>query len=336
LCHDERARDFLIALAARERLDGWVLFPTSDESAKLLALHHESLRERFVLTIPPWDIFSMAYDKRLTYRLAATIGVDCPVTYYPTSRDAVEGLDCRFPVILKPAIKESHNAFTAGKAWRIANRQELLARYDEARSLVSPDTILVQELIPGGSAGQFSFAALCVDGRVLVSLTARRVRQFPDDFGVATFVETTAQPTIDASSRRLLAAMGHTGLVEMDYIQDVHDDRYYLLDVNPRPWSWHSLGRRAGMDFPYLLWQLVHDQPLTMSDVRTAKWIHLVPDLQGALRQARRGQLDVLAYLRSMTEPKEGAVFALDDPVPGLVELLLLLRDRLRRPYNAR
>ncbi len=256
--------------------------------------------------------------------------MECPPTYYPANRVELEVLPCTFPVILKPAIKESQNAFTAGKAWRIANREELLARYEEACSLVPAATILVQELIPGGETSQFSFAALCQDGSIVVCLTARRARQYPDDFGVATFVETVDQPQVVAPSARILAAMHHTGLVEMDYIHDSRSGRYYLLDVNPRAWSWHAMGRSAGMDFPYLVWQLVHGQPVRGGPARAARWIHLIPDLQGALQKARHGKLDVLPYLRSLLEPKEGAVYAPDDPVPGLMEPLLLLRDRIR------
>ena len=44
---------------------------------------------------------------------------------------------------------------------------------------------MVQELVPGDGAAQLSFAALCADGEVLASLTARRVRQYPMDFGRA-------------------------------------------------------------------------------------------------------------------------------------------------------
>ena len=44
-------------------------------------------------------------------------------------------------------------------------REELLARYDEACSQVAPDLVMVQELIPGGGNTQFSYAALCLDGR---------------------------------------------------------------------------------------------------------------------------------------------------------------------------
>jgi predicted ATP-grasp superfamily ATP-dependent carboligase len=327
-----RQRDYLLELGARAGLDGWALYPTSDESAKVLARHHAELAGRYLLTVPAWDIFSIAYDKRLTYRLAEQIGVDIPATYYPGDRDEVAALPCTFPVILKPAIKESDNAFTSGKAWRVENRCELLARYDEASSLVPRDTILVQEMVPGGAAAQLSFAALCTEGDILAWVAARRVRQYPDDFGIATFVVTVEQPAVEPPARRLLAAMHYTGLVEMDFIRDARDDRYYLLDVNPRPWSWHALGRRAGLDFPYLLWEALHGRCAGLGSGKTgARWLHAIPDLQGALLKARQGRLDVAAYARTLIGPSEGAVFAHDDPLPGLMEPALLLRQRLRR-----
>src|SRR5260370_41800901 len=82
-----------------------------------------------------------------------------------------------FPAILKPATHASVNRFTADKAWRVENRGELLARYREAREMIPAELILVQELIPGGGEFQFSYAALCRDGKPIVSLTARRTRQ---------------------------------------------------------------------------------------------------------------------------------------------------------------
>src|SRR5437660_10118455 len=54
--------DGLLALAARHALDGWALFPTTDEAAALVGRHHALLGERFTLTSPPWDVVRWAYD----------------------------------------------------------------------------------------------------------------------------------------------------------------------------------------------------------------------------------------------------------------------------------
>src|SRR4051812_34614330 len=77
--------EYLLKLASSYHLEGWVLFPTGDEPAALLAHRHSELKDRFRLTTPTWEVLRWAYDKRLTHRLAADAGVDYPKTYYPAS-----------------------------------------------------------------------------------------------------------------------------------------------------------------------------------------------------------------------------------------------------------
>ncbi|HZU07179.1 MAG TPA: ATP-grasp domain-containing protein [Chloroflexota bacterium] len=319
-------RDYLLALGARYGLAGWVIFPTRDETVALLAREHAALSRCFRLATPPWPVTRWAYDKRLTYHLAAKSGVDYPRTYQPPSAAAVATLDCPFPALLKPAIKEPFYRQTHAKAWRVDDRATLLARYAEACALIAPEEVLVQELIPGGGEAQFSYAALCLAGRPLASLVARRVRQHPMDFGHAsTYVETVEEPAVEAAAQRLLAAMGYTGLVEVEFKRDPRDGRFKLLDVNARTWGWHTLGRRAGVDFPFLLWRLLHGEPPPPSRARPGvRWMRLLTDLPTAAGEIARGRLAPRAYLRSLVGDREGAVFAWDDPLPALLELALV------------
>lgn len=323
----------LLSLGKRFRLDGWALFPTGDETVALIARHHAQLMKQFTLTTPPWEVVRWGHDKRLTYRLAEELGIDYPRTYYPNSQDEVAVLNCDFPVILKPAIREGSNPFTHAKAWRAEDREALLARYDEARMLVSPEVIMVQEIIPGGGAAQFSFAALCVNGRPLASLVAQRARQYPIDFGrSSSYVETVEQPEVEESARSLLATIGFTGLVEVEFKRDARDGRYKLLDINPRIWGWHTLGRRAGMDFPYLIWSLIQGKALSELRARPGiRWVRAVTDLPTVAVEICRGHLTLYSYLRSLRGPLECAILALDDPVPALLEVPLLSYLALRR-----
>jgi D-aspartate ligase len=320
---DSEQLNYLFALAARHRLDGWALFATSDESTMLLARHHAALSSCFRMTVPPWDRLRCAYDKRLTYRLAADIGVDHPRTFYPKSRDDLSNLDCSFPVILKPAFKKHLNRFTRDKAWRVDDRQALAARYAEAVELVGPSVVMVQELIAGGGETQFSYAALCADGRTLASVTARRTRQYPVEFGrSSSLVETCDLPAVEGPARRLLAAMRYTGLVEAEFKYDRKDGRYKLLDVNPRVWTWHGLCGPAGVDFPYLLWRAIHGEHVPELRGRAGlRWVRMSTDLAAAATDIVRGRLSLRAYFRSLKGPLEFAAFAADDPMPALLRV---------------
>src|SRR5258708_2920435 len=255
---------YLLEVAERYQLDQWVLFPTSDETAALLSKFHGELSCRFRVSTPNWNVLRWAYDKRLTYRLAAEERVDYPSTILPGTEADLEGVS--FPC---PA----------------ANREELLARYREARDLIPPDLILVQERIPGGGEAQFSYAALCCDGQPIASLTARRTRQYPIDFGYSSsFVETLDVPEIVAPSRRLLAALPYPALFQVYHTLVTRNGRYKLLDINPRLWTWATLGARAGIDFPYLLWQMLLGLPVQEKVGRTdVRWVRMITDVPAAI-----------------------------------------------------
>src|ERR1700730_6606426 len=327
---------YLSELADRYDLDQWVLFPTSDESAALLSKFHATLSSRFRVSTPAWEVLRWAYDKRLTYRLAAEQQVDYPATIYPASEVALQAAACSFPAILKPATHAVVNRFTADKAWPVANRDELLARYRNARELVPPDLILVQELIPGGGESQFSYAALCCDGQPIASPPARPPRQYPIDFGYSSsFVETLDIPEIVAPSRRLLAAIRYTGLVEIEYKFDARDGRYKLLDINPRLWTWSPLGCRAGVDFPYLLWQMLTGNSVPQqTGLAGARWVRMSTDFPAAIHLMLRGLLSPAAYLRSLRGPLEFALLASDDPLPGLLDLPLFAFKHFYTAYK--
>jgi len=323
---EEAKVNFLVNLADRERIRDWVLFPTGDEGAALVARHHKMLGEHFQLTTPPWDVLQWCYDKRLAYRLADKVGVDHPWTLYPANSEQVAASDCPYPVILKPAYCSTFNRFTASKAWRIDNREQLLARYEEAKTLVDPGALMIQELIPGGGESQFSYTALCKDGWPMASLIARRARQIPMDFGRAsTFVETVDDPATSAAAVRLIETLRYTGIVEVEFKRDPRDGKLKLLDINPRVWGWHSLCGPAGVDYPYLLWLLTIGEPIPETKAAVGvRWVRMSTDAPTAIREVLHGRLSLREYLRSIRPPVAPAIYASDDPLPGVLEIPLL------------
>jgi D-aspartate ligase len=323
---DDARVAFLGELAETHSLAGWALVPTADETAALVARHHAALARHFVHTSPSWETVRWAYDKRLTYELAERVGVPCPRTAYPRSAEEAAALDLGFPAVVKPAVKESFNALTAAKAWRVDDRAQLAARFAEACTLVDPEVLMVQELVPGGGETQFSYAALCIDGEPVAWLTARRTRQYPADFGRAsTYVETMECPEIVEPSARLLREIRFNGLIEVEYKRDPRDGVLKVLDMNPRVWGWHTLCGRAGVDFPHLLWRLVSGEQVAPARGRSGVgWLRLTTDTPTALKELGARRLAVREYIRSLRRPRESAIFAWDDPVPGLSELPVL------------
>jgi D-aspartate ligase len=324
---------YLVRLAREQGVAGWALFPSADETAAMVAHHHDELSARFVLTTPPWDTFRWAYDKALTYQIADALGLPYPRSWRAATAAEAASLPITFPAILKPAVKKNFNKLTAAKAWRTDDADELAARFEEAAGLVEPGSLLIQELVPGGGETQFSVATICQDGKLLATVTARRTRQYPADFGRAsTFVETIDRPELVELAGRFLAEIRYTGLVEVEFKQDPRDGSYKLLDVNPRVWGWHTLCQRAGVDFPYLAWRLARGEPVSNGRAANGvRWLRLSTDLPTSVREMMRGRLSPRTYVSSLRGPRESAIFARDDPWPGVSEVPMLVGVLARR-----
>jgi D-aspartate ligase len=330
--HDEGRVQFLRDLAERHSLHGWVLFPTADATAAFIARQHHCLRGTFHITTPSWDVFRWAYDKRLTAELASSLGLAYPRTLALRSRQDVEEYSGTFPVILKPATKPRVD-MPAAKAWRADDWAELRLRYEEASAVTDPGTLMLQDLIPGRRQAQLSFAALCQQGLPVVWTTAERVRQHPMDFGrSSTLVVTVENPDVEELGRRILAKLSLTGLAEVEFKRDDRDGAYRLLDINLRVWGWHTIGRRAGLDFPFLAWRqtLGHQVP-TVQAPAGLRWLRLTTDLAVGVREVAGRRLSPAAYVGSVLRPHERPIFAGDDPLPGLLELPMFAVPALRR-----
>jgi D-aspartate ligase len=320
------AAEELIEIGRRHDLAGWVLMPGGDPEALLIARARAQLASFFRVTTPGWKTARWALDKRLTYKRAGALGIAHPKSYYPADRQQVEQLDCHFPMVVKPATRWDSNQFTLAKAWRVDDRAALLFRYDQAVAAAGERNILLQEFLPGGGATQFSYAALWDRGQPAVSLVAQRVRQYPIEFGYSsTFVKTIENAEVEAAAVRFMQSLDYSGLVEVEFKFDARTQSYNILDVNIRGWTWIALGGGAGVDFPYLLWRCAMGETVTPCKGRPGvTWMHFSRDIVAALQEMWMGRISPADYFRSLGAPTEFAAFALDDPLPGIVDLPLL------------
>jgi len=336
LREEEATVETLLELGERYGLEGWVVFPTREETVAALSRYRERLTPRFRIPTPAWEVVKWAWDKRNTYEIAAELGIATPRTWLVGSAEELDTIDGEPPFAVKPAIKERFLYATGDKAWRADTRAELDARFRAAADLVGAGEVIVQELIPGSGETQLAYCAFFRDGRASASMVVRRLRQHPPLFGRAsTFVETIEHPELEQVSERFLRRIGYYGLVELEYKHDVRDGQTKLLDVNARTWGYHSLGQRAGVDFPYLLYadQLSLPAPDGLRAPPGVSWIRLATDVPTAAALLARGALDWRAYVRSLRVANVESVFSRDDPLPGLAELALLPYLAVKRGF---
>jgi D-aspartate ligase len=333
--HDEIIGS-LLNLKDRVNVSGWILFPTREEIVVALSHSRDELSRYYRVPTSDWSRIRWAWDKRNTYKLAEELGIPTPANFYPKSVDELSHFaSFAFPVAVKPAIKEHFVYATRAKAWAAHNHEELKALFQKAIDIVGPGEVLIQEFIPGGGLQQFAYCAYYRDQEAVGKMVVRRRRQHPFQFGRAsTYVETVDLPLLEEYSERFLRAIDYYGLVELEYKLDPRDNQYKLLDVNPRTWGYHSIGWRAGVDFPYMQYADQIGLPVARCEARQGiGWVRMTTDIPAAFMAALAGDLDFRGYIKSLSAAHAEAVFSWEDPLPGIAELCLLPYLMVKRGF---
>jgi len=321
--------NFMIELAKKRGVEGWILMPTNDAAVYTLSRYKEILERYYRVPTPCWDVVKYAYNKKLTYQLAEKIGIPIPETFYPENVEELHEIlpDIRFPVIIKPAIVDRFYKKTKTKVFKANTKEELVQAYIKASHIIDSSEILVQEVIPGSPDNLYSFCSFFKNGEVIGMCIGRRRRQRPMDFGNAsTFVESVYVPELVDLGKRLLRAIGYYGLSEIEFKKDFRDCEFKLLEINARTWLWHSLAIRCGVDFPYLLYEDLKGENFKLRTFfkENVKFIHIYTDLGVAIMEILKGNMTLREYLSSLKGEKEFAVFSFNDPLPFIAETLML------------
>jgi predicted ATP-grasp superfamily ATP-dependent carboligase len=335
LTEEDRYVDYLLALAKKENLHGWVVIPNSDEAVYVLSRNKHKLEEFYRIPTPHWDVIQHVYIKENTYKLAERNNIPAPKTYYPTSLEELDALPLTFPMIIKPSIRDHFYNKVKIKAFLINNKEELKKTYLEVSKVIDTSEILVQEFIPGGPKHLYSFCPFFKEGKVITAIMARRLRQHPMDFGHATTcAELVDIPELRTIAEKFLSLIGYYGIGEVEFMQDPRDGKFKLIEVNPRPWGWHTLAIASGVDLPYLLYQdMVGEHIDIPSPLKNMKWVRSITDIPTVFNEIFRGNMKLSDYLDSMKGKKEFAVFSLNDPLPSLIEIAMIPYLWLKRGF---
>ncbi len=336
---DEEAYvSYLVKIAERKHLKGWVLFPSNDQYLRIVVRHGQLLSRYYVMTSPPWEIVSFLYDKRLTYSLAKETGIPFPETHRPENLNELLALEIDFPVILKPAVTYRLLSRTQNKAYCADNVQELQNLYRSMCRIIGPADILVQEFIPEGAGALYSFAGYFKDGCPVAGLSAKRLRQYPVKIGkLSTFVEVINNRELEELATRLLRPIGYTGLAEVEFMWNKKHARFELLEVNARFWAWHELAIAAGLDLPCIVFADALEKEIPFGSLHDdIKLTHLLTDIYVAIQEMCLGKLTARQYMASMFSKPVVAGFSLKDPLPFIAEAFFLVQRMLRKMASGR
>ncbi len=326
LLSEEVFVDYLIRLAEKENLQGWVLFPNNDHIVKLLSIHRDNLNKWYRNPVPPWETTRKFYYKEYAYEIAENLSIPVPRLYRGGSLEKIIEQNVQFPIVLKPSFKENYYPKTKKKAIKVETIEELINEYRKMSSIIEPSQIIVQEMIEGGPKNLFSYVTVFDGEKDILGMSARRRRQHPMDFGHATtYAEPVTIPHLKAMSLKLLKALQYYGLAEVEFMKDDKDGLFKFIEINGRVWGWHTLAKAAGINLPLILFQHMVREEIEYSEpINGVKWIRLATDIPTVFRELISGRMKFGEYINSLKGKKEFAVFSLNDPLPFFMEFLLI------------
>jgi D-aspartate ligase len=323
----EGDRAVLDAVRAEAAGDRVVLFPERDEHVEWALDHWDDANAVADMPLPAHrEAVVRLRRKDVLPVVAAEAGVPSPGTVLADGDDAVREAGLRAPMVVK-AVEGQEFALTFGQKALVAESVDealAVARVASERGFQT----IVQEIVPDSHERIYSLLAYVArDGRPLVTLVGRKVRQGPLRFGTSAVFEVDYEPTVLDQGLRLLQAAGYTGIAHVEFAQDPRDGEFRVLEVNTRLPVWAALAANRHLDLPRIVYDDLSGRevsPLpTFKDDLT--WVYLAKDVHVSLQMARRRELGPRRFLREyLRQPKARAIFARDDPLPAVASLAYL------------
>ncbi len=325
----ENILDMLLEFGDRGEYRGWLIIPTNDFYVKILSQNRDKLNRYFIVSSDRWSVVKKCYNKIETYKIAKSISIPFPDTIFPKDiNELIENDTIKYPCIIKPAVMHTFYSKFRKKAFICRNKEELLSNYRLATEVIPESEIMVQDIIPGSSYNQYSSCLFYTEGRVFNYMAVRRKRQHPADFGnSATFIESVEIEELRLLSEKLLKAIDYNGICEVEFKYDSRDNKYKLLEINPRTWKSHAISEKAGVPFLMSLYnKMVHNKNLITTTYRESYSKHILIDtIMIILNREYRGD--------KLYDKKKTNYFVWDrkDILPGIFELIYFPLNILRR-----
>jgi len=250
----EQFINYLLDLCNQQSIH--ILFPMTELTSVLL-LTHQSMFTNVQIPFADLESVNCLSDKCKLIAMAQKLGVPTPKTWYGDSPQSlsVDFDELTYPIVLKP-----------GKSWLLQNNTwtrnsvRFASNPSQAKQIINNDPafsayrFMVQQCISGYGLGIF---ALYNQGKPVAFFSHRRLREKPPSGGASVLSESIP---LDARAleyaQKILDAVHWHGVAMVEFKIDNIDHTPYLMEVNTRFWGSLQLSIDAGIDFPWLLYQV--------------------------------------------------------------------------------
>ena len=317
-----------------------ILITSSDGTMALIRQHREQIERHVRIALAKESALDIATNKEQTLEIASHLGLHVPkgVTVGKASEVKVALQEIGLPAVVKPV-----------ESWLWGDQQgarlvsKLVTTADEARQAVENltrlgGTTLFQQFLPGRrEAVSFLYAS----GEIHARFAQWAKRTMPPLGGTSVLRQSIAVPAdIGDQSERLVREIDLEGYSEVEFRRD-SNGKPYLMEINARLSASVEVAVRAGVDFPYLLYQWANGDPIDrVKGYRVGGWMRylegdIITTMQALSQRGRPGVSPpaqaIVDFLLSFCKPMGYDYVDWRDPLPAYTATMDFVRYLVRR-----
>jgi predicted ATP-grasp superfamily ATP-dependent carboligase len=222
-----------------------IFFPINEDTLLPLLKKREYFEKLTTMPLPPNEALEYAFNKTKTHELAESLNIPVPKLI----KDSLESV--KYPIIARPknSVRIQKNKLVSQKISYIFS--------EEQRNSHEKENFFFQEYISGRGYG---FYALFEKGVPKAYFMLKRINEIPFFGGPSSLRESIFDEELKEYGLKILKELKWHGVAMVEFRQDERDKKFKLIEINPRFWGSLSLAIHSGVDFPYLLLNMVQNK----------------------------------------------------------------------------
>lgn len=239
----------LLNYAEKNKNSRILLIGTNDNYVKLISENKKILEKYYIFNYPDIEIVNNLLIKEKFYTKYKDMGLDMPLTYFYkcNQNDNIENVKKYFkeyPIIIKPSdgVEYHHLDEVLDKVYKVYNDEKLEEVIKKIENAGYNNTLIIQEFIPGDDSALFDslfYVGKDKEAKLATFAQIGLQEHTPTGIGNCTvlvngFDEHGYKEEIVYKLKEFIEKIGYQGFAEFDIKYDKRDNKYKVLEINPR------------------------------------------------------------------------------------------------------
>ena len=303
-----------------------VLLPQNDEYVKFISENRDDLKRFFLFQISSADIIDKVIDKKEAESLALKNKLNVPKSFIPNNLSDLnfENRKMNFPLIIKPS--DSFTKYFPGRRKVVNSQSELIHFYNNNNDFLGHTVI--QEVVGEGDGNIFQCQTyLNSNSKPLGSISVRKVRQYPPNFGIGSYVTSEINNDLIDLSLDFLKKIKYKGPASLEFIFIPAEKKYVFVELNPRYPGHIIFCTQDGVNLPYItycdLTQNTYIQKLPIQ-LERKRFLWFEYDIRAYLINIRRGTApNFFSWIKTYLTANSFLYFNMRDILPFLFHIYI-------------